>query len=53
MHKKQAIEDLKKYKGQATEDLRTDDPCTGIIDIVDKADNKTDKFCRNSNNHNS
>lgn len=49
-NKEQVTKDSEEYKKQATENARADNPGIGRIDIADKADNKTDKICADSNN---
>lgn len=49
-YKEQAIEDSEEHEIQAIEDIRADDSGISIADTADKADNKTDEICEDSNN---
>lgn len=52
-HKEQAIKDVEKYKRQGIEDAKADNLGIYIADIINKANNKTNIICGDSNNRDS
>lgn len=46
----QVTKDFEKHERQTIKDKGVNNSDTGIADVTDKANNKTDKICKNSNN---